>query len=281
MAPSDQLKTLVNQMPDSDNRGMYTTNIDKEKIEKAIAAIHEGGRENIMGLIDMLGEPGSEQDVKPRYALHCLANHVLVLKDEKGRKQLCEALASQLGGKRPTHIQAYLCQELGWAARREAVSALGKLLTDEQLSGPASMALMAIRDGAAAEFRAAWPKAIGPSRHHIMDGLAELAEPQSAEFFKKALGDEDREVRIAAGTGLASLGAADSADLLLKTAGAAEGWERIQTTKNCLVLAENVADDNKIAAKRIYEQLRKTRTDDSEQHIREAAERGLAAIAST
>jgi len=48
-----------------------------------------------------------------------------------------------------------------------------------------------------------------------------------------------------------------------------------------LVLAENVADDNKIAAKRIYEQLRKTRTDDSEQHIREAAERGLAAIAST
>jgi len=280
MAASDQLRALVNQMPDPDNRGMYTTNIDKEKIEKAISAIHEGGRENVLRLIDMLGEPGSEEDVKPRYALHCLTNYVLIIKDEKGRKQLCEALGSQLGGNRPKPIQAYLCQELGWAGRREAVPSLGKLLTDEELSGPASMALMAIREAAAAEFRAAWLKATGQARRYIMDGLAALAEPQSNKIFTQALSDEDREVRIAAAAGLASLGEANSAELLLKAADSAKGWERIQTTKNCLVLAEKLATaGDKTAAKRIYEQLRKTRNGDSEQHIREAAERGLAAIA--
>ena len=280
MPASDQLRALVNLMPDPDDRGMYTTNIDKEKIEKTIASVHEGGRENVLRLIDMLGEPGSEEDVKPRYALHCLTNYVLIIKDEKGRKQLCEALGSQLGGNRPKTIRAYLCQELGWAGGREAAPALGKLLTDEDLSGSASLALMAIRDGATAEFRAAWPKATGESRRYIMDGLAALAEPQSTELFKQALRDEDREVRIAAGAGLASLGEADSAELLLKAIDTAKGWERTQATNNCLVLAEKLAaTGNKTAAKRIYEQLRKTRTDDSEQHIREAAERGLAAIA--
>src|SRR5690242_9237398 len=100
MPASEQLKQLVDQMPDPDMRGMYTENIDKEKIDKAIAAIHAGGVENVRGLIDMLGEPGSAPDVKPRYALHCLTNHTLVVKDEAGRKALCEALAAELGGQR-------------------------------------------------------------------------------------------------------------------------------------------------------------------------------------
>ena len=42
MAVSEQLKTLVDQMPDPDGKGMFTENIDKQKIETAIAAIYEG-----------------------------------------------------------------------------------------------------------------------------------------------------------------------------------------------------------------------------------------------
>lgn len=279
MAVSEQLKSLVEQMPDADGRGMYTENIDQEKIEKAVAAIHEGGRENVLGLIDMLAEPGSEEDVKPRYALHCLVNYVLVVKDEPGRKQLCEALASQLGGDRPKYVQAFLCLELGWAGRRDNTPALAELLTDEELCAPASMALAAIRDGAAAELRAAWPKAQGASRRHIMDGLAALTEPESGPLFQQAIDDEDREVRIAAAAGLAKLGHAESAELLLKVADGAEGWERIQATKHCLVLAEKLADSgDTTTARHIYEHLQKTRGADSEQYIREAAERGLAAV---
>jgi len=279
MAASDQLRTLVEQMPDPDGRGMYTANIDQVKIEKAVAAIHAAGAEIVPRLIDMLGEPGSEEDVKPRYALHCLANHVLVVKDEPGRRQLCEAIAGELGGARPKHVQAFLCQELGWAGGHESVSALAKLLTDGQLSGPASMAMVAIRDGAAAGLRAAWPKATGESRRHVMDALAALAEPESADLFQEALHDEDREVRIAAAAGLASLGAEEAAEPLLGAADKAEGWEAIQATKNCLVLAEKLAAaGNKPAAKRIYEHLQTARTGAFQQHIREAAGRALAQI---
>jgi HEAT repeat protein len=282
MAVSEELKNLVEQMPDADDRGMFTTNIDKERIERAIAAIHDGGRENVLGLIEMLDEPGSDEDVKPHYALHCLANHVLVVQDEPGRKELCETIASQLGGDHPQHIQAYLCQELGWAGRRESVAALGKVLTDEALSAPSAMALVAIRDGAAEELRTAWPKATGPARRNIMDALADLADEESAAIFIESLHDEDREVRIAAAAGLSSLGEAGAADALLTIADVAEGWERIQATKDCLVMAEKLAASGNAAdAKRIYERLQESRSADSEQHIREAARRGLTALAAT
>jgi HEAT repeat protein len=144
------------------------------------------------------------------------------------------------------------------------------------------MALVAIRDGAAAELRAAWPPATGATRRHIMDALADLADEESVAVFTEAMGDDDREVRIAASAGLANLGHADAADALLAAADAADGWERIKATKNCLVLAEKLAAGGKAPdAKQIYERLQESREGDSEAHIREAARRGLAALAAS
>jgi len=278
MAVSDKLKALVDQMPNPDGRGMYCTDIDKEKIEKAVAEIHQGGRENILGLIEMLGEPGTEEDVKPHYALHCLANHVLIIKDENARRQLSETLISQLGGNLSDYNKAFLCQELQWAGRREATAALGKLLLDEQLLEPAAMALVAIRDGAAEQLRAALPQAKGKCRLNIIDGLAALGDAQSAGALKQALADADSEVRIAAGAGLAKIGDPSAADALLKAAEVGPGWERIQATKNCLVLAEKLtAAGNKAEAVKIYSRLRDTRKDPSERYVRQAAEAALAA----
>ena len=54
MAVSEQLKALVDQMPNPDGRGMFTENIDKEKIDKAVEAIYKGGPAFVQGLIDML-----------------------------------------------------------------------------------------------------------------------------------------------------------------------------------------------------------------------------------
>ncbi len=279
MAPSERLKALVEQMPDPDGRGMYCTDIDKDKIDRTIADIHAGGRENIPGLIDLLVPPGEGDDVKAHYALHGLANHVLKLRDEGARRQFGETLASQLGGDRPKAVQAYLCQELQWAGRAEAVPALGKLLVDEELTEPATMALVAIKQGAAEQFRAAWPSAKGKCRLNVIHGLAALVDTQSGGIFREGLGDPDREVRLAAGAGLARTGDAGAVDLLLKAAGAEPGWERIQATKHCLVLAENLAAAGKKAeAGRIYAQLRDSRTDPAERYIREAAEKALATV---
>ena len=276
MAVTTELKALVDQLPDPDGKDMYTENLDKEAIKKAVAEIYEGGRENVLGLIEMLGLPGSEQDVKPRYALRCLANHVLAVRDEGARREFSDALATALLGDRSNHVKSFLCEELQWAGGEEAVPTLGILLLDEELVEPATMALLAIRRGAAAEFRTALPRAHGKCRLNIIQALGDVKDTESIDSLISALRDPDREIRLAAGWGLARIGDAGSVDHLINEADTRTGWERIQATKHCLVLAEQLSSVGKQdLAKRIYTHFRDTRTAAAEQYVREAAERAL------
>ena len=72
------------------------------------------------------------------------------------------------------------------------------------------------------------------------------------------------------------MGDAGSVDLLINEADARTGWERIQATKHCLVLAEQLAALGEAdLTERIYIHLRDTRTDAAEQYVREAVERAL------
>lgn len=270
------VKALVDQMPNADDRDMYTAEIDKQKIEKAVAEIFQGGRQYVLGLIDMLAEPGSDEDVKPHYALHCLTNHVLIVKDQTARKELSQTMAADLKADRPDYVKAFLCQELQWAGGKEAVDAIGKLLLNEQLVEAAAMALVAIGHGAAEQFRAALPKAKGKCRLNVVQGLGAVEDAGSASALREAIDDGDAEVRLAAGWALARIGNADSVDLLLDAAEVEPGWERVQATKHCLLLAEKLmAAGQKDQAKKIYEHLRDTRDDPSERYIREAAEKAL------
>jgi hypothetical protein len=298
MAPSEKIKALVDQMPTVDNRGMYChmvaveapgvadkkgkgeakapvkSKIDKAQIEKAVDEIQKGGRASIVGVIDMLVEPGQGEDYKARYALHCVAVQVCKMKQAGGdgpRSEFALALASQLGGNRPKGVQAYLLQELQTAGGKEVAEPLGKLLTDDELSDWAARALVSIGDGAVEQFRAALPQAKGKSRLTIIQNLGVLCDAKSADAMRAALKDTDR--------GLAKIGDVGAADLLLKAADGSQGWERIQMTKFCLVLAENLtAAGRKADAAKIYTQLRDTRKDPSEKYVCEAAARGLAAV---
>jgi len=113
----------------------------------------------------------------------------------------------------------------------------------------------------------------------VIHGLAALAEPAAATPLGEALADPEREVRIAAGAGLAKLGNAAASESLLKAATTGPGWERVQQTKHCLVLAEKLAAaGNKPEAAGIYRQLRESRTDPAEKYIRDAADKALAAL---
>ena len=282
MAPSAKLKALVDRMPDHDGAGRLT-NIDKDKVETAVAEIHKGGRHSLVGLIDLLVEPGKGNDIKPHYALHVLAVHVCKLAspgaepaDDKPRAAFARTVAAQMAAK-PKGVQRYLIRQLQVAGGKEVVPALGKALLDPDLCEPAAQALLAIRDGAAEALRAALPTVKAKSRRTILQGLAVLGDRKTVGAFRKALGDPDRDVRIAAALGLANAADAASADALLKAADGQQGWERIQHTKACLVLADNLlaAGDN-AAAGRIYAHLRDTRAKPSEAYIRQAAERALA-----
>jgi hypothetical protein len=273
------LVELVNKMPDPDERGMYCTDIDKEKTEGAITDILEGSRDYIIGVIDMLVEPGKGDDVKAHYALHCMALHVCKLDSNRPRRRFSRTLASQIGGDRPKEVQKYLIRELQVAGGREAVESLGKLLSDEDLCEPAAQALVAIGDGAAEQLREALPKAKGKCRLTILQNLGVVGDSESVSALKSAISDEDREVRIVASWALANIGDAGSADVLQKAADKTEGWERTEATKACLLLAEKlIAAGKKNEAVVIYKHLRDTRTDAAERYVCDAAKNGLAAI---
>jgi hypothetical protein len=273
------LLELINKMPDPDQRGMYCTDIDKDKIEGAIRDILRGGRENIIGVIDMLVEPGKGDDVKAHYALHCMALRVCKLDNDRPRRRFARVLASQIGGDRPKEVQKYLIRELQVAGGREVVETLGKVLTDEDLCEPAAQALVAIGDGAAEQLRDALPKVSGKCRLTILQDLGVVRDTKSVGALKKAVSDEDEAVRMAAVWGLANIGDTGSADTLLKTADKAEGWERIQATKACLLLSEKlIAAGKKSEAAKIYKHLRDTRTKPPERYVSDAAKIGLAAI---
>ena len=280
MPATEELKAIVSQMPDRDKNGTYV-NMDKEKsdqIEKAVSELQKGGRDSVLGLIDLLVEPGQGDDIKPHFALHLLAVRMTGLGDDKARGEFALALASQVGGGRPKGVQKYLVQELQVAGGKEVVETLGKALLDPDLCDDAARALAAIRDGAAGELLAALPKVQGKSRLSVIKKLAVLRAEKAGDAFKQALADGDPDIRIAAAWGITRIADASAADALLKAADAAQGWERINETDACLALADGlVAAGKKDAAAGLYAHLAKTRTDASERHTREAAERGLAA----
>ena len=270
---------IINRLPDPDERGLLS-NIDKETVDSVVSQIYEGGQKSLLALIGMLVEPGRGDDVKPRYALHCLAVHMCKPEEEKARQAFAETLASQLGGNRPKSVQKYLIQQLQVAGGKEIVPALGKMLEDEELYESAAQALVAIGDGAAGQLRNALPKVDGKMKLTIIQNLGVVRDAESVDMLKKALGDDDRDNRLAAGWALANTGDAGSVDLLLKAADAEETYERNTATKACLLLAERLLEaGKKEPAGKIYTHLSDTRSGPDEAYIRAAANKGLAAAA--
>jgi len=268
---------LVSKLPDPDENGLLS-NIDKESVENVITEIHKTGRDGIVGVIDMLVEPGKADDVKPRYALHCLALYVCKLNDKKHRRAFAEILASQLDRDRPKQIKGYLIRQLQVAGGKEVAGALGKFLLDEELCEYAAQALAAIGDGAGQQLRDALPKAKGRCRLTVIQNLGVVRDKKSVEQLLQALGDEDRDIRLAAAWGLANIGDPGSVAVLLKGADVQDPYERIKGAQACLLLAENlVAAGKKKDAMKIYAHLRDTRTDPAEQYLRGVAESALAA----
>jgi hypothetical protein len=281
MPASDRLKALVARFPEHDGNGTYV-NLDAAKIEAmetVVADLARGGRETVLGLIDLLVEPGKGDDVKPHFALHLLAVHVTGLGDEAARADFARTVASQIGSDRPKAVQAYLIQELQVAGGREVAAVLGKALLDPDLCDDAARALAAIGDGAADELLAALPKVRGTSRLSVLKKLAVLRCGKAGEAFRQALGDADADIRIAGAWGAARIADASAADALMKAAdGAGAHWERINLTDACLALADGLhAAGRKSDAVRIWTHLRDTRTERSEGHVRQAAERALQA----
>jgi HEAT repeat protein len=131
---------------------------------------------------------------------------------------------------------------------------------------------------AAGQLRDALPNAKGKCRLTVIQNLGVVRDRKSVDALREAVGDEDRDIRLAAAWGLANIGDPGSVDVVLRAADVQYPYERIKAAQACLLLAENLlAAGKKKDAMKIYAHLRDTRTDPAEQYLRELAEGALAA----
>ncbi len=271
-----QLKTLVEKMPNKDGRGMFTQ-VNGDEVSKAIDTISASGPAAVLGLIDLLAGPGEQDDTKPHYALHAVALQLINAGDDKAQAEFSKAVASQIGGERPKAIQRYLCQLLQTAGGEEVVPALGKVLTDKELCESAAQALLAIDKGAVEQLRAALPNAKGSCRLTLVQNLGVVADSASAAVLRSATTDKEQDVRIAAAWALGNIGDAGSVDAVLKASDVTDVFERRKQADAALLLAERLsAAGKKAESKKVYQHLKKTRTDKTETHVKQAAEKALA-----
>lgn len=267
--------------PKADRAGTASkfTGPDPAAAEKIFAEILSGGRESIVELLGLVREPGDAdfKDYKAGYVLHGLVILSGQAGQEKQRRLLAETLASQLSSDRHSKaVKGFMIRELRLLGGRDAVNVLGAQLLDEDLSSDATQALLTIRDGVAPQFRDALKKASGRTRVPLIQALGILQDTDSSATLRKVFSDDDRGVRQMAAWSLANIGDPDSAELLLNAAGTAQGWERIEATRVCLLLADRLAaTKQQAAAIRIYSHLRDTLNGSNERHIRDTAEKAL------
>lgn len=267
---------LIDRMPRPDKEDKILKNVEEGQVEAIVAELHAGGREAVVALVDLLVEPRGERTDSPvRHAVHALVMHAGALGDDH-RAATAAALASSLNGReRAADVKAYVVRQLQLCGGREVAPALGKLLNDEQVADDAVMALIAM--GAAEQLRAALPDLAGPQRVAVIIALGTLKDAASAEALRRtASRDTDPVARFEAARALASIGDPAAVDVVLKCADEASGVDRIRATSACLLLAENLAAaGKKDHATKIYRHLRDTRTDASDAHVRQLAERAL------
>lgn len=277
--PIDVAK-LVEKMPtpsegtEKGGRKGILSGADKGAMDSAVADLRAGGREGVVALVGTFVDADPSADSAARHLLHALVINAGAWPAEE-RRGLASALASAVGGDRPREVQAFVIRQIQLCGDAAVAPALGKLLADEALSAPAAAALLAIREGAAEQFRAALADAGGRRRLDAIQSLGLLGDAASAEAFKKLLSDEDRDTRVTAGWALASVGDAGAAEVLLRAADA-KGYERIAMTKACLLLADRLAAGaSQTGAAKMYQSIQDTRTGESERYVREIAEKAL------
>ena len=269
-------KDILKAFPQPDGKILRT--IDKEACEKAVVQIIAGGKKTVQEIVELIVEPGKGEDIQARHALHATAIRVGGPSNEKNRKAFASHLASTLSDDRPKAVKGFVIRQLQVCGGIEQGSAIAKFLTypDDHIYEYAAQALEAMGPETVTHFRKAYPKAKGAPRLTVLQGLGVQRDKDSKEAFRNATKDKDLEIRLAGLWGLMRIASAEDAGLLLAQSAKESGWGRIKATAYCLELAENLeANGKNKEARAIYLNIKKTRTEEHEDYLRESADRGL------
>lgn len=272
-------KDILKAFPQPDGKILRT--IDKEACEKAVVQIIAGGKKTVREIVGLILEPGKGEDIQARHALHATAIRVGGPSNEKNRKAFASNLASTLSDDRPKSVKGFVIRQLQVCGGIEQSAAIANFLTDpdDHIYEYAAQALEAIDPGTVNHFRKAYKTAKGAPRLTVLQGLGVLRDKESREAFQNATKEKDLEIRLAGLWGLMRIASAEDADLLLAQSAKENGWGRIKATAYCLELAESLeANGKNKEARAIYLNIKKTRTEEHEDYLRESADRGLARL---
>jgi hypothetical protein len=200
---------------------------------------------------------------------------------EKERNIFASALASTLTDNRPKAVKGFVIRQLQICGGPKQAQTIAPFLTEseEHLYEYAAQALETIGIETIEYFRKAYSLAKGSPRLTILQGLGVLQDKKSRQLFVSATQDTDLEIRLTGLWGLMRIGSATDFELLLSQSLKESGWGRIKATAYCLELAERLAENgNKKEARAIYQEIKNSRTDETESYLRETADQGLSLL---
>ncbi|MHB8973227.1 MAG: HEAT repeat domain-containing protein [Pirellulaceae bacterium] len=158
----------------------------------------------------------------------------------------------------PAAEKAITCKQLAVFGTQNAVPALAKLLTNEELSSWARIALEAIPDPAAdAALREATGKVQGRLLIGVINSIGVRRDPLAVDGLAQRLGDADPEVAAAAAVALGKIGDAAATKILEQALATAAAPVRCAVAEGCISSAERLlASDNAVEAVRLYDLVR-------------------------
>ena len=164
---------------------------------KLIAELVSAGEEGVISLVSMINAPGKGTNAPIEYALSGLSNYVMEKGRESARLMLANAYVKALELVTERETKALIIRELQICGQDECVDALGRYLTQKELSSPAACALASINTEKARQVL----QSVTVGQTHIRIATLQTLFSQTSNPTKlllTSLKDQDKEYRNAA-----------------------------------------------------------------------------------
>jgi len=204
-----KVRNVLTQMPTND---LVHLNLVMNELIKL-------GPQGIQKLTQLLTPPGVGDDTAVRFGMNCLARYASKFGMEEVRNFVETSLLEALDVSSDTEVKTFLLNQLNLVAGDKSVNFIKKYLADEELIEPTTQTLLSIGSANAARVLLdVFSQAGEPAKVTIAKALGELRYEEALLPITKLVSTENKALRKATLTALASIGHPASYKLLLKAA---------------------------------------------------------------